>query len=253
MQVKWTLHDCWAFTGHCTYFDIANCDKWKSGCGKCPQKKKYPRCSGLDSSAHNHAKKETLFCGVNNLTLITPSQWLADLVKESFLKEYPVEVVHNTVNKEVFKPHKNMFRQEYNLENKKIILGVASIWGNNKGFPDMLKLATSLDDDYIVIAVGNIMDECANLAQPSNFISIKRTENQEQLADIYSAADVFFNPTLQDNYPTVNLEAEACGTPVVAYNSGGTKETIFRPDSVIVPKGDLSAATQAIRNLCEGN
>ena len=146
-----------------------------------------------------------------------------------------------------------MFRQEYNLENKKIILGVASIWGNNKGFPDMLKLATSLDDDYIVIAVGNIMDECANLAQPSNFISIKRTENQEQLADIYSAADVFFNPTLQDNYPTVNLEAEACGTPVVAYNSGGTKETIFRPDSVIVPKGDLSAATQAIRNLCEGN
>lgn len=252
MQVKWTLHDCWAFTGHCTYFDVANCDKWKTGCGKCSQKKKYPHCSGWDNSSNNYTKKEKLFCGVSNMTLITPSQWLADLVKMSFLKDYPVDVVHNTINYEIFKPQSSTFREKHGLESKKIILGVASIWGNNKGYPDLLRLASSLNDNYTVVAVGNVMDECANLVPPSNFISIKRTDNQQQLAELYSTADVFFNPTLQDNYPTVNLEAEACGTPVVAYDSGGTKETVFRPDSVIVPKKDLDEAIRQIKRICEG-
>lgn len=252
MQVKWTLHDCWAFTGHCTYFDVANCDKWKTGCANCPQKRKYPRSSGLDCSRQNYNKKKSLFCGIRNMTIITPSQWLADLVKTSFLADYPVEVVYNTVNDKVFFPRESAFRSEHSFENKKIVLSVASLWGENKGLPDVVKVAHALGDAYAVVVVGGIMKESANTVFPNNVLLIRRTDNQVQLAEIYSTADVFFNPTLQDNYPTVNLEAEACGTPVVTYDSGGSKETVFRPDSVVVPKGDLDEAVSQIKRICEG-
>ena len=251
MQVKWTLHDCWAFTGHCAYFDMANCDKWKTVCANCSEIREYPSCYGIDNSKTNYIKKREIFCGVKNLTIITPSRWLADLVKQSFLKEYPVEVIHNTINTDIFRPVSGSFRQSHHLQNKKIILGVANYWEQRKGYADLVKLAVELKD-YVVIAVGRTTKECERITMPENFLSIQCTENQQQLAELYSAADVFFNPTLQDNYPTVNLEAEACGTPVVTYDAGGSKETVFRPDSVVIPKGDLNAAVQEIRKLCEG-
>lgn len=233
-QVKWTLHDCWAFTGHCSYFTMANCNKWQTQCSNCPQIKTYPS-SLYDNSKNNFERKKAAFTGVKNMTLITPSKWLADLAKQSFLKEYPVEVIYNTIDKNIFKPTPSDFRKKYNLENKKIILGVASVWEERKGLKDFLKLAQVLDEKYVIVLVGVSDKQIKTL--PKNCIGIKRTSSPQELAQIYTAADVFFNPTYEDNYPTVNLEAQACGCPVITYDTGGCRETIYTANSKIIPVG----------------
>lgn len=243
MQVKWTLHDCWAFTGHCAYFDFAGCDRWKTGCHHCPQKKAYPATALLDSSCSNYKKKQALFTGVPKLSLITPSQWLADLVKESFLREYPVEVVYNTINTDIFKPTPGDFREKHGLEDKKVILGVASVWEKRKGLEDFVKLAGMLDDGYRIVLVGLTAEQAKQM--PQNVIAIPRTNSPQELAQIYTAADVFVNPTYEDNYPTVNLEAQACGTRVITYQTGGSPETL-NETGVVIPKGDLAALVEKL-------
>ena len=242
-QVKWTLHDCWAFTGHCSHFSFVKCDKWKTHCEKCPQLRRYP-ASFCDNSRQNFDRKKTAFTGVKNMTLITPSKWLADLVKQSFLKDYPVEVVYNTIDKTIFKPTPSDFMQRYGLENKKIILGVASTWDERKGLNDFIKLATMLDDNYAIVLVG--LTEKQIMALPKNCMGIKRTNSPQDLAAIYTAADVFFNPTYEDNYPTVNLEAQACGTPVITYDTGGAKETIYSGNSKFISVGNLTLAMEKL-------
>lgn len=221
--VKWTLHDCWSFTGHCSYFTLVQCERWKDICRECPQKRKYPTSILKDNSQDNFRRKRQAFTGVENLTLITPSKWLADLTRESFLNEYPVEVHYNTIDTNIFKPTQSDFREKYNLKNKIIILGVASVWEERKGFNDFLKLAEIVDDHYVIVLVG--VDKKQKSQLKSNMIGIERTNNIKELAEIYTMADVFFNPTYEDNYPTVNLEAQACGTLVVSYDTGGARET----------------------------
>lgn len=246
MEVKWTLHDCWAFTGHCGYFTMAQCDKWKSACMNCPQKNKYPASLLKDNSKHNFERKKAAFTGVQNMTLITPSRWLAELVKQSFLKEYPVEVHYNRIDTTVFKPTPSNFRKKHNCEDKKVILGVASVWDERKGFEDFLKLATMLDDSYLIVLVG--LNETQIQKCKPNMLGIQRTNSPRELAEIYTAVDVFFNPTYEDNYPTVNLEAEACGTCVITYCTGGAPETIYRRDSIVVDVGDLESVAKLLTN-----
>ncbi len=247
MQVKWTLHDCWAFTGHCTYFTVAKCDKWKTGCKGCPQKREYPASLFRDNSENNYNRKKAAFTGVKNMTLITPSQWLAGLADESFLKEYPTEVRHNTIDTTVFRPTPGKFRERYGLENKRIVLGVASVWNERKGLRDFLELAKRLDSRYMIVLVG--LSEKQIKALPGNILGLPRTNSIKELAEIYTAADVFVNPTYEDNYPTVNLEAEACGTKVVTYRTGGAPETISRKDSVVVTTGQTDALKAAIESF----
>ena len=239
MEVRWTLHDCWAFTGHCSHFTTVNCEQWKRHCSYCVQKMRYPASVLIDNSKQNFDRKRTAFCGVRNMTLITPSQWLADLVKQSFLKEYPVEVHYNTIDTSVFKPTPSDFRERYGLKDKKIALGVASVWNERKGLPDLLKLSELLDDKWRVVIVGLNQRQLAEL--PEKVIGIERTNSAEELAEIYTAADVFVNPTYEDNYPTVILEAEACGTRVVTYDTGGCREGVKRAASVVVSVGDIEA------------
>ena len=239
MQVKWTLHDCWAFTGHCAYFTIANCDKWTEKCEKCPQRKKYPR-SIMDNSKSNFERKKKAFTGVENMTLITPSKWLADLVKQSFLKEYPVEVRYNTIDTEIFKPTPSDFRERY-----KIVLGVASVWDERKGLDDFVKLSEMLDDNYKVVLVG--VSEKQKKRLPENVLAITRTNSTQELAEIYTAADVFLNLTYEDNYPTVNLESQACGTPCITYQTGGSVESVLSEN--IVPQGDLIKLIEVINGV----
>ena len=243
MQVKWTLHDCWSFTGHCSYFDFAGCDRWKTGCHDCPQKRAYPASILLDNSKRNYGKKRALFTGVPNMTLITPSQWLADIVKQSFLQEYPVKVRYNTIDTNIFKPTAGDFRKKHGLENKKIILGVANVWEPRKGLPDFLKLSEMLDDQYKIVLVGLSPDQLQAL--PENILGICRTGSAEELAQIYTAADVFVNTTYEDNYPTVNLEARACGTRIISYDTGGCRETLGE-DDILVTTGDLQMLKQRI-------
>lgn len=247
MKVKWTLHDCWSFTGHCAYFSFAKCEKWRDGCHDCAQKRAYPTSFLLDRSKENYQKKKAAFTGVRDMTLITPSNWLAGLVKQSFLKAYPVEVHYNRINTSIFKPTPSDFRERYHLKNKKIVLGVASTWEKRKGLDDFIKLSTMLDNEYVVVLVGLTEKQIQEI--PKRILGIRATNSAKELAMIYTAADVFLNPTYEDNYPTVNLEAKACGTPVVTYNTGGSPESV-EADCVFEP-GDLEGAAAKIIELCE--
>lgn len=282
MEVKWTLHDEWAMTGHCGCFGMAQCEKWKTHCSSCIQKKEYPQSIFIDASYSNFERKKDAFTGVEKMQLITPSQWLADLTRESFLREYPVEVMYNTIDRSVFCPTASDFREINNLCEKKVLLCVANVWQDCKGLKDILLLQRMLDKQYAIVVVGvteqqkeelssvegrnhylsgteipkreqpyrEILRKKVGIAIPANLhdlytaitgkvyssmpdenaelILITRTKDSKELAALYTMADIFINPTREDNYPTVNLEAQACGTFVITYDTGGSKETLGR-------------------------
>ncbi|WP_346848495.1 glycosyltransferase [uncultured Clostridium sp.] len=246
-HVVWTLHDCWAFTGHCSHFDYVDCDKWRIGCRSCSQKKEYPSSILYDNSQCNYEKKKELFTSLDNVTIITPSKWLANLVKQSFLGKYQVKVINNGIDLEVFKPTENTFRNKFYLEDKFIILGVASVWKERKGLKYLVELAKKLDSSYKVVIVG--VTEKQKNELPNNIIGITRTNNIHELAEIYSTADVFINPTLEDNFPTTNLESLACGTPVITFNTGGSGESLNESCGIVVEKGDVKLVTKCIMNF----
>ena len=248
-KVVWTLHDCWSVTGHCAYFDIVNCDKWKTGCHCCPQKKKYPTSLVFDNSKSNWQKKKKLFTAVKDMTLITPSRWLEGIITESFLANCKTTVINNGIDLNVFKPTESDFRKKYNLEDKKIILGVAAIWEVRKGFEDFIKIAKMINDDYRIVMVGVTEEQKKQL--PENVIAIGRTNNVQELAAIYTTSDVFINPTKEEMCGMVNIEALACGTPVVTYNTGGSPEGIDSSCGIVVDKGDVQALYATAVKVCE--
>lgn len=237
-KVEWTLHDCWAFTGHCAYFTYVKCAQWKDRCAyskPCSQLNTYPKTYSKASCSWNFEQKKRVFnlVPVDRMKLITPSQWLANLVGESFLKGYHVEVRHNTIDTSVFKPTPSDFRERYGIGDRFMILGVASPWTDRKGLSDFVKLAGELDSEkYAIVLVGLSDNQVEKL--PEGIVGLIRTDSREELASIYSTADVLFNPTAEDNFPTVNLEAEACGTPVVTYDTGGCSETVNDGNSRVV-------------------
>lgn len=247
IPVVWTLHDCWTFTGHCPHFVIANCDKWKTECHSCPQLSVYPK-SRIDNTKLAHKLKKKWFLGVENMTLVTPSQWLGNLAKESFLKGYPVKVINNGIDLSVFKPQESDFRDKYSLQDKKVVLGVASGWDNSKGLDVFKELANRLDDTYRIVLVGLSGDK-QDLGE--KIIAIKRTESKQELAEIYTVADLFLNPTRQDTYPTVNMEALACGTPVLTFKTGGSPEIIDQACGSVVDVNDIDAVEQEVIRICE--
>ena len=222
LAVVWTFHDCWNFTGICPYFTMAKCNKWTSGCGKCPQYKNIFSGYLTDRTALMWKKKKAWFTGLERSVVVTPSQWLGELAKQSFFKEYPVKVINNGIDLSVFKP-KDGSREKLGLPaDKCILLGVAMEWGERKGLDVFVSLAQTLDEHFMIILIGT--NEEVEKQIPSSIRTIRRTQNQEELAEYYSAADIFVNPTREDNYPTVNLEALACGTPVISFNTGGSSE-----------------------------
>lgn len=337
VHVEWTLHDCWAFTGHCSYFTAANCEQWRAHCShseRCPQLREYPKTIGLGACKRNFEDKRRAFTSISpeRMKLISPSQWLADLVAQSFLNDYLVEVRHNTIDTTVFRPTLSDFRERFGIGDRFMVLGVASTWTARKGLGDFIRLVTELDDNYVIVLVGLsksqikkmskqivalpradsqqelaavysatdfymqssstdtidmtaadaiacgtpvaawegsacvgaatggdaqlIAVDCGNLKASvinalggCRVVMLERTDSREQLAAVYTAANVLFNPTREDNYPTVNLEAQACGTPVVTYDTGGCKETI-QPGCGVVVNG-LEEALNAIRETRE--
>ena len=245
--VVWTLHDCWPFTGHCPYFDFVGCDKWKTGCHDCPQIHEYPKSLLIDNSAQNYRKKKELFTSLKRMRIVTPSNWLANLVNQSFLNKYPVHVIHNGINRDIFKPTYGNWTRDHLLEDKKIILGVANIWERRKGLNDLVKLSELLPEDYQVVVVGLTDKQLKDM--PSKVIGIKRTESAKELAEIYTSAYVFVNPTYEDNFPSVNLEALACGTPVITYETGGGPEIITEEIGAVVPKADIQSLASQIMSI----
>lgn len=229
IRVIWTFHDCWAFTGYCMHFVMDNCDKWKNQCSNCPQYKKYSLF--FDKSKFNFLMKRK-YSNDLDLTVVTPSKWMANCVNKSFLKNHKCVVINNGIDLNVFKPQNSDFKLKYSCQNKIIILGVAYKWTYAKGIDVFIKLANALDDNYQIVLVGT--DENIERKIPTNIICIRRTNNQHELAEIYSAADVLVNPTREDTFPTVNMEAIACGTPVITFNTGGSPEIVSDKTGVVV-------------------
>lgn len=253
IPVVWTLHDCWPFTGHCAYFDYVGCKKWcQGGCHNCKvHAKVYPYALFKDNTEWNYRVKKEAYTGVKNLTIVTPSHWLAELVRKSFLKEYPVKVIPNGINLDVFSPGN---KTGSDGQQTHTVLGVANRWEERKGLVYFEQLAEALPDNYRIKLVGVDKRQARQLRKKykgGKITPICRTANVGELAQIYREADVYVNATLEDNFPTTNLEALACGTPVITFATGGSGESLSAECGIIVPKGDLKALKDKIRFVCE--
>ena len=268
MKVYWTFHDCWAFTGHCCYFTAEKCQKWKTGCYKCPLKNRYPSSYFLDNSQDNFNRKKAAFTGVKDMTIICPSQWLADLTKISFMGCYPIKVMHNRIDLSAFVPTNGDFKEKYQLQEKNVVLGVASSWDWRKGLRDYIALSQKLPEEYVVLVVGlfekQIRDIRKDLPESryskesesvtryisdghADLLCMTKTDNVRQLAELYTLAFVYANLSYEENYPTTNLEAAACGTTVLTYRTGGSPESC-KPENVI-EVGDLEAVVKRLKEL----
>lgn len=246
--VVWTLHDCWPFTGHCAYYDFVGCHRWQSHCLNCPQLSNYPASFWKDRSFDNYIDKQSAFLNCPNLTLIPVSDWLNNELSKSFLSGYKSITIHNGINIDTFRPKISL--KNYYSESK-TILGVASVWDRRKGFEEFVKLRKQLPPNYRIVLVGLSKRQISEL--PEGITGIQRTDNVEQLVDLYNSADVFVNPTLEDNFPTTNLEALACGTPVITYQTGGSIEAVSDNAGFIVPKFDIKSLSDKIRIICENH
>lgn len=245
--VIWTLHDCWALTGHCAYFDYVGCDKWKTECYKCAQKKDYPSSFIFDNSKKNYKRKKELFTSVRDMTIVTPSMWLAGLVSESFLNKYPVRVINNGIDLDVFKPTPSNFRKKYNIEDKFVILGVANVWEKRKGLDTFIELSTLIDDKYKIVLVGLNREQLKEI--PKNIIGISRTSNAKELAEIYTAADVFLNPSVEETMGLVTVEALACGKPAIVFNATAIPEVMNDSCGFIINTGNNQELIKKIEKL----
>ena len=243
IKVLWTFHDCWAFTGYCMYFDYSGCDKWKVQCECCPVRRQ--RSLLFDRSRNLYNRKKELLSGLD-LTVVTPSVWLSRLAGESFLKDCAVEVIPNGIDTDTFSPRESEFRVKNNISGY-MVLGVSYVWEKRKGIDVFIEMRKRLGSEYTIVLVG--ADAGSDL--PDGIVTVSRTQNQEELAGIYSSADVFFNPTREDNYPTVNMEAVSCGTPVVTFRTGGSGEMLDETCGVTVECNDTDGAVRAIRDICE--
>lgn len=243
--VVWTLHDCWPYTGHCAFYDYTGCEGWRSGCADCAEyRKTYPYALFKNNTAENFRRKRAAFTGVPNLTIVTPSRWLAGEVKRSFLGAYPVQVIYNGIDRAQFRPAKSDLRGRLGLAGKFVVLGVANVWERRKGLEYFLELAKRLPGDFQIVLIGLSKKQRKGL--PENIMGLARTSSVEELAEYYSMADVFVNATLEDNFPTTNLEALACGTPVVTFDTGGSPESLDDSCGRVVPKRDLEGLARAV-------
>lgn len=249
IPIIWVFHDCWSMTGHCTHFEYAKCDRWKAGCYDCPEKKSYPASLLIDRARKNYIEKRELFTSVKNMTIVPVSNWLGGIVKESFLGKYDVKVIHNGIDISTFQPLPSDIKARYGIVDKKIILGVASPWSRRKGLTDFFELHRHISSNkYQIVLIGLSDEQIKQL--PNGIIGLARTESVEALAQWYSVADVFVNPTYEDTYPTTNLEAISCGTPVVTYKTGGSPESVTSETGRVVDKGDIAGLAKAIESLC---
>lgn len=242
--VIWTVHDCWLYTGHCYYYSAARCNKWKTGCGHCPQKRAFPASWICDRSARNWRDKQRAFGSLERLTIVPVSDWIRQEMSYSFLADKPFQVIHNGIDLEVFHPAE----KGTNPPAGTVILGVATLWLEEKGVRDFIDLAGRLHEGEHLVLVGHMSEE-QRAAFPAGVEFIERTENVAKLAALYARATVFVNPTWQDNYPTVNLEAIACGTPVVTYRTGGSVEAVAEGTGFVVEQGDVQGLLDRAREL----
>lgn len=249
IPVVWTMHDCWAMTGHCVHFENIGCDKWKNGCYSCPNKTGYPGSMLLDNSRSNYNQKKRLFSSVDKLTIVSVCDWLARLLSKSFLKEKDIRVIYNGINTDVFSPKKpsEEMKNRLGIKDEFVILAVSNGWNQTKGLDDLIEFGRNLEPNTKLVIVG--LSSRQNKDLPKQITAVERTESVKQLAELYSLADVLINPTYQDTLPTVNIEAIACGTPVVTYRTGGSADIIDEKSGYVVDMGDMEGLKEAISEV----
>lgn len=247
--VVWTFHDCWPFTGHCSYFDYAGCDKWKTGCYECPLKKSYPASLVIDRSKKNYEDKKRLFNSAKNMTIVTVSKWLKTKVDDSFLNHYPVKVINNGIDTSIFKVANNieLLKAKHKLQNTFVLLGVATAWGRRKGLHDYYKISDKLNEDYQIILVGLTKEQIKEL--PKGIIGIERTESVDELVEYYNIADIVMNISYEETFGMTTPEGFACGTPSIVYNATASPELITDDTGIIVEKGDIEGVVDAINEI----
>lgn len=250
IPVVWTFHDCWAVTGGCSYFTLLNCDKWKTQCHDCPRFVRTGKYHNIiDNSRFNYNHKKWLFNGIKNMTITTVSEWLKSVVEESFLSKYPIRVITNGVNTEVFYPRNDneLVRSKYGINGEFIIISVASHWGNHKGLSDLLQLRQKLVDDYVIVLVGLSDYQIAEL--PKGIIGIRRTSDQNELASLYSLSDVVLGLSYQETFGLTIAEGFACGTPAIVYNNTALPEFITPQVGFLVETGNIDQVIFAIQQI----
>jgi putative colanic acid biosynthesis glycosyltransferase len=248
IPVVWTFHDCWSITGHCAYFDYIGCDKWKTECNKCPQMKEYPASIFIDRSKKNFYLKKSLFNSVDNLTIVSVSNWLNDIVEKSFMKKVSRKVIYNGVDIELFKPSSsNNIKEKFSIESKFLIFGLATTWSKRKGLEDFIKLSKNIDENTIMILVGLNTSQIKTL--PKNIIGLQRTENQQELVDLYVASDVFMNLSVEETFGLTTAEALSCGTPVIVYDATASPELVDSQTGIIVEKNNIQNLLLAIEEI----
>ena len=251
IPVVWTLHDCWSLTGHCTHFQHVGCNRWKSGCHACPHLQHYPKSLFRDNSQANYRGKKRLFLLVQDLTLVPVCHWLDEIVQDSFLKSLKRRVIRNGIDLKRFYPvdSRTKIERTFRIDGRYLLLGVATFWNADKGLDDLLFLRRLLPSRYLILMVGLTRRQIGKL--PAGIIGMERTENVGALVELYSAADVFINPTYQDTLPTVDIEALACGTPVVTYRTGGSSDIVGPETGFVVDRGDRQAMFDALLHVIE--
>ena len=255
-KIIWTFHDLWPITGHCAYYSAVNCDKWMTGCNHCPNKKRYPVSLGLDGSRKNYETKKELFTLLSNLTITVPSEWMASQVRQSFMGKYPVEVIHNGIDTAVF-DHNRLAVDSYtessrcvgktSWSDKKILLSVASIWDERKGLKDLVALSDKLSDDYVMVIVGLSKHQISRL--PKGVIGITRTENIEELVSLYSRAHIFINPSLEESFSLVTVEALSCGCPCIVLDTSAVAELVNDDNGVVLHSHKPEDYLDAIKSI----
>lgn len=258
IPVLWTLHDAWSFTGHCSHFAAVGCDKWKTGCGGCPQVSEYPKSMWLDRSAQNYAMKKEYFTQVPTLQLICVSHWLTEKVKQSFFGgQVPIHTIVNGVNTEIFKPLNDVnaieaVRQKYGITAPKVVLSMARPWSRKKGFYDILQLSELLAQSRAASKVQVVMvgiNDREKRYLPQNVVGIHRTENLSDLCALYNLADVYLNASVEESFGLTTVESLACGTPVIGYDNTGTREILSGIQGLDTP--DLLSHTGNVQALFE--
>lgn len=249
VPIVWTIHSCWEITGHCVHYDYEGCMKWKDGCEKCPLLHEPPASYIFDRSRKNYQQKKSLFNSLNNLTIVPVSDWLASQIKESYLRNYPLKVIHNGINIDVYKPSAKISAvlDKYGLNGKFISMGVASTWLPKKGLPDYYKLADKLGPDEIIVLVGLTSKQISQL--PKGIVGIERTTNRQELVDLYTAADVILNLSYEESFGLTTVEGFACGTPCIAYDRTASPELIYPGCGFVVKAGDIDGIYERIQTI----
>lgn len=248
----WSLHDCWSMTGHCAHFALVGCEKWRTQCEKCPQIKRYPNSWGWDSSKRNFLDKKRLTEAIPRLTIVSGSEWLANIARQSYFKDRDIRVIPDGIDTDIFSPKEGTddLRKQYGLENKFVIMASGTTWLPYKGLPDFAKLRTVLSDDYAIVLVGMQQKDIVQL--PKGLIGVPRTKTPQDLARWYSMADCVMSLSRLESFGLTPVEGFACGTPAIVYNCTSTPELITPETGFVAEVGnieDVKTKVEALKNI----